>query len=408
MTRLRFKIKNKNLVDIEKLKQVNLVKGIVWNGSELQIVIGQDVYKVKDEVIKLNDYSIAIKNKLVYKNENVSFIRKLLAMLSGIMVKIIPIMVGTGLIQAIIAILIQTNVMPNIIFNEIQQEGILITKAGIGWVILFIIGVSSNYFMGIMIAVSAANYFKLEGLMGVSLGVILCSPLLFGDGGRLGMGNDFLIFDFGNINTGNPILDEITKIRVNTMNTKIFVIIAAIYTAKKLDTWLKTVIPVALELMFRPFIVIILICPLTFFGYGIIWNFFETLFGSLIFYMGKIPLGVGVGIFVAMWQVAVIFGLHMVLGIISMIDHLANGGQSVYGIAGSISVWSQVGALIGVILITQNAKLKKEAIGMLPAGFLGITEPILYGINLPKKRPLISRSSSFIYSRSICQSFKCN
>ncbi|WP_342274769.1 PTS transporter subunit EIIC [Spiroplasma endosymbiont of Cantharis lateralis] len=317
-------------------------------------------------------------------------------------------MVGTGLIQAIIAILIQTNVMPNIIFNEIKQEGVLITKANIGWVILFIIGVSSNYFMGIMIAVSAADYFKLEGLIGVALGVILCSPLLFGDGCRLGMGNDFLIFDFGNINTGNPILDEITKIRVNTMNTKIFVIIAAIYTAKKLDTWLKRVIPVALELMFRPFIIIILVVPLSFFGYGIIWNFFETLFGSLIFYMGKIPLGVGVGIFVAMWQVAVIFGLHMVLGIISMIDHLANGGQSVYGIAGSISVWSQVGALIGVILITQNAKLKKEAIGMLPAGFLGITEPILYGINLPKKRPLISRSSCFICSRSFCKSFKCN
>ncbi|WP_342274770.1 PTS transporter subunit EIIB [Spiroplasma endosymbiont of Cantharis lateralis] len=87
MTRLRFRIKNKNLVNIEKLKQVNLVKGTVWNGSELQIVIGQDVYKVKDEVIRLNDYSIEIKNKLVHKNENVSFIRKFLAMLSGIMVK---------------------------------------------------------------------------------------------------------------------------------------------------------------------------------------------------------------------------------------------------------------------------------------------------------------------------------
>ncbi|WP_342274775.1 hypothetical protein [Spiroplasma endosymbiont of Cantharis lateralis] len=111
-----------------------------------------------------------------------------------------------------------------------------------------------------------------------------------------------------------------------------------------------------------------------------------------MFYVGKIPLGIGVGIFVSMWQVAVIFGLHLMLGLISFLDRLssATGGQTVYGIAGSISVWSQVGALIGVILITQNAKLKKQGMGMLPAGLLGITEPILYGINLPKKRPLIS------------------
>ncbi|ALD66470.1 PTS glucose transporter subunit IIA [Spiroplasma cantharicola] len=389
MTRLRFKIKNKSLVNIDELKKTNLVKGTVWNGAELQVIIGQDVYKLKDEVLKLNNQTIGVKNELGLVSEKISITRKMLAMFSGIMAKIIPVMVGAGLIQAIIAILVQTNIMPNIIFKTGSKDGVLIAEANVGWVILFIIGISTSYFMGIVLAVSAANYFKLEGLMGVALGVILCSPLLFGDGGRLGMGNDFLILDLGTINTGNPVLDDITKIRINTMNTKIFVIIGAIYTAKKLDTWLKRVIPVALELMFRPFIVIALVCPLAFFGYGIAWNFFETLFGSLIFYIGKIPIGIGVGIFVGLWQVAVIFGLHMMLGIIVMIDNLANGGHSVYGIS-SISVWAQVGALIGVILVTQNAKLKKEAIGMLPAGFLGITEPILYGINLPKKRPLVS------------------
>ncbi|WP_342274767.1 glucose PTS transporter subunit IIA [Spiroplasma endosymbiont of Cantharis lateralis] len=390
MTRLRFNIKNKEKVDIEAIKKAPLVKGVVWNGPELQVVIGQDVYKLKDEIVKLNTEEHTLKASMGLNSEKETFFRKMLAMFSGIMTKIIPIMVGAGLVQAIIAILIQTGLMPNIVFKSPGPNDVLITEAGIGWIILFIVGRSTTYFMGIIIAVSAANYFKLEGLMGVALGVILCSPLLFGDGGRLGMGNDFLIFDFGTIDTGNPMLDEITKIRINTMNTKIFVIVGAIYTAKKLDTWLKRVIPVALELMFRPFIVILVVCPLSFFGYGIAWNFFETLFGALTFYLGQIPIGIGVGIFTAMWQITVIFGLHIMLGMISMLEHISNGGQSIYGIGPSISIWAQVGALIGVILITQNAKLKKEAIGMLPAGCLGITEPILYGINLPKKRPLIS------------------
>ncbi|WP_053946235.1 PTS glucose transporter subunit IIABC [Spiroplasma cantharicola] len=395
MTRLRFSVKNKELVNVDEIKRLSLVKGTVWNGNELQVVIGQDVYKLKEEVIKLNNESLAIRASLGINNTKIPLARRFLAMFSAIMVKIIPIMVGVGLIQAIIAILMQTGVMPNIVFKLSENPGandVLFKDASIGWIMLFAMGKTTTYFMGIMIAVSAANYFKLEGIMGVALGLILCCPLMFGDGGSMGLGNDFLLFDLGTIDTGNPMLDQITKIKVNAMNTKVFVIVAAIYTAKILDTHLKKVIPIALELMFRPFIVIIIVAPLSFFGYGIIWNFVETLFGSSMFYIGKIPLGIGVGIFVAMWQVAVIFGLHMMLGLISFLDLLSptTGGQTVYGIAGSISVWSQVGALVGVILITQNAKLKKQGIGMLPAGLLGITEPILYGINLPKKRPLIS------------------
>ncbi|WP_342259172.1 glucose PTS transporter subunit IIA [Spiroplasma endosymbiont of Dioctria linearis] len=395
MTRLRFRIKNKEQVNIDEIKRLELVKGTVWNGNELQIVIGQDVYKLKEEVIKLNNQSLAIKASIGLNSSKVSLARKFLSMFSGIMVKIIPVLVGVGLIQAVMAILMQAGIMPNIVFKLSENPGmndVLFKDAAIEWIVLFAMAKTTTYFMGIMVAVSAANYFKLDSLMGIAIGLILCCPLMFGDGGSLGIGNDFLLLDLGNINTGNPMLDQITKIKINAMSTKVFVIVGAIYTAKKLDTWLKKIIPVALELMFRPFIIIIFVVPLSFFGYGIAWNFIETLFGALMFYVGKIPLGIGVGIFVSMWQVAVIFGLHLMLGLITFLDRLspATGGQTVYGIAGSISVWSQVGALIGVILITQNAKLKKQGIGMLPAGLLGITEPILYGINLPKKRPLIS------------------
>ncbi|ALD66472.1 glucose PTS transporter subunit IIA [Spiroplasma cantharicola] len=394
MTRLRFSVKNKELVNIDEIQKLDLIKGTVWNGNELQIIIGQDVYKLKEEIINLNSQSLAIRTSLGINSSKVSLGRKFLTTFAAIMVKMIPIGAGVGLIQAIIAILMQTGVMPNIVFKLSENPGandVLFQDAAIGWVILFAMGKSTIYFIGIMVAVASASHFKLEGLMGIALGLILCCPFIFGDGGQNGMGNEFLLFDLGKINTGNPILDQITKIKVTSLSTKVFVIAGAIYTAKIIDTWLKRVIPITLELMFRPFIVIMIVVPLSFFCYGIIWNFIEVLFGSSMFYLTKIPLGIGVGIFVAIWQVTVIFGLHMVLGLIAMLDYFSptTGGQTIYGIS-SISVWAQVGALIGVILVTQNAKLKKQGIGMLPAGLLGITEPILYGINLPKRRPLIS------------------
>ncbi|WP_100916303.1 PTS glucose transporter subunit IIABC [Spiroplasma floricola] len=164
MTRLRFTIKNRDLVNVEELKKINLVKGVVWNGNELQVVIGQDVYKVKDEVIKNNNEISAIRTSLGITNKKTPLGRRMLAMFSGIMVKLIPIMVGAGLIQAIIAILIQVGVMPNIVFKITESSGpndVLLTQAPVGWAVLYAMGRSTTFFMGILLAVSAANYFKL-------------------------------------------------------------------------------------------------------------------------------------------------------------------------------------------------------------------------------------------------------
>ncbi|KAF5276134.1 hypothetical protein FQR65_LT16452 [Abscondita terminalis] len=66
------------------------------------------------------------------------------------------------------------------------------------------------------------------------------------------------------------------------------------------------------------------------------------------------------------------------------------GGFAIFGAGSSISVYAQLGALIAVSIMTKNALLRKQTLGMIPLGFIGITEPILYGVNLPKKRPLIA------------------
>ena len=49
LTRLRFNVKDKGLIDNEKLKNIKGVVGSQWQGDQFQIIIGQhvgDVYKV--------------------------------------------------------------------------------------------------------------------------------------------------------------------------------------------------------------------------------------------------------------------------------------------------------------------------------------------------------------------------
>ncbi|ATZ21153.1 PTS glucose transporter subunit IIABC [Mesoplasma coleopterae] len=403
MTRLRFLVKNKDLVNEEKIRRLSLVKSTIWQGDELQVVIGQDVYKLKDEVIAQNEFakSVAVAENSENKekqSKGAQFIR----MFASIMVKTIPIIVGCAIVQAIVGILVQINVMPDIVITA-QASGnqVLLKDAAIGWIILFIMAKTTTVFGTIAIAISTAQYFKFDVILAASIALILSTPLMFLDGGSGGMGHEWILINFGDLDTGNPVLDGISKVKIAAMTNKMFVVMGAIIAAKYLNDWIKTWIPISLELMFRPFILVMVIVPTSFFILLPIWNVIETLAGTLMYWIGQAPLGIGVGFYIGIWQVAVIFGIHMGLIIVGILDNIQRGGAGIFMIMG-ISVWAQVGALIGVILVTQNSKLKKDAIHMLPAGCLGITEPILYGINLPKKRPLIAGCIAAFIAGAYC------
>ena len=49
----------------------------------------------------------------------------------------------------------------------------------------------------------------------------------------------------------------------------------------------------------------------------------------------------------------------------------------------------QVGSSIAVYLKTKNPKLKQTIISALPVGFMGIGEPLIYGVTLPLGKPFI-------------------
>ncbi|KAF5276133.1 hypothetical protein FQR65_LT16451 [Abscondita terminalis] len=123
MTRLRFKIKNKDLVNIEKIRS--------------------EVYKMKEEIILDNEKRLG--QFSLKSTKHLTPFRRLLQMFGGIMAQIIPVFIGFGVIQAIV---------------------------------------------GIMIAVAATKYFELRMPIGVGLGIVICSPLLFASGGLMGMGGE--------------------------------------------------------------------------------------------------------------------------------------------------------------------------------------------------------------------------
>ncbi|WP_339033814.1 glucose PTS transporter subunit IIA [Spiroplasma endosymbiont of Cantharis rufa] len=397
MTRLRFKIKDKSKVDIEKLKHNNNVKGVVWNNDELQVIIGQDVYKLKNAFTEINqsvDVNFELKKKLKSKK---SWFLQMLSAIIAITIRVLPFLIGVGLLQAMVSILQQTGWMPSITFDpsSANEETIYLLNAPVIWAMLFVIARTSIVMLAILFAWAASDYFKLRPIIGLGIAVILCSPYLFVTGGPNGMGEYIVMFRFWDqpIDKTRPItlfLNQLSEVRLNGMNTKPFVILPAIILAKKLDDSILEWMPPSLELMGRPFLIFLITLPVTFLIFSPLWNIFESILAISVFYIKALPFGLGIGLYVASWQVAIIFGLHNVLSIVQFIDHLVNGGQSEIGVAGGISLFAQFGALIAVILVTKNIKLRNQGLGLISAGIIGITEPILYQINLPKRRPLYS------------------
>src|SRR5699024_7596345 len=88
------------------------------------------------------------------------------------------------------------------------------------------------------------------------------------------------------------------------------------------------------------------------------------------------------------WQVFVIFGVHW--GIIPiMLNNIALNGADVLKAMSAPAVFSQAGASLGVMLKSKNKKLKALAGSTSLTGLIGITEPAIYGVTLPLKKPYI-------------------
>lgn len=90
----------------------------------------------------------------------------------------------------------------------------------------------------------------------------------------------------------------------------------------------------------------------------------------------------------AFWQVLVIFGLHWGVVPIGYNNLAVNGVDPILALIFAAS-FAQIGAVLGVWVKTKDKKLKTLSIPAFISGIFGVTEPAIYGITLPLKKPFI-------------------
>ena len=405
MTRFRIDIINKEIVDIEVLKKLSVVKGINWLGEELQIIIGGEVSKVVDAFVKYTN-NLEKNNQPSPKSEKnnnssesvIPLTKKILGTITGIITPIIPVLMIVALLKSIYVILS----LPSIgVLDDVQGSlggGADSLKNHVNWFsyVFFVIGDLPILFIGCFFCVSTVKFMKGNILVGFVISLILSAPLIYSNIYPYDYSNvlGWKWFDLpgftipGSAITKESVLQPMA-IGIVNFSQNIFVMLAAGACYVFVDRWIKRWMPSMVDIIFRTPLAVFITILATYGVFGIAMSFIQYILAIIIIILQVIPFGIGIALFAIFWQPLVITGSHMIIAMPIMVSFLTTHNPSELLIAPQLAALAQAGVCIGLGLKTKNPNQKRVALNVSPAGIFGITEPIIYGVTLPKGKPFI-------------------
>lgn len=351
-TRLRFTVADENAIDKEKLEKVPGVMKLIIN-SQVQVVIGNDVVEVYDEIVK--NYSIGGSSANVKKGrKKVSEV--LLEYLVGIFQPLIPVMAGAGILKSILVLLTTLSLMS----KESSLYNVLIS-----------ISDATFYFMPMMVAYTTATKLKTNRMVAVAaVGVTLLPNMT-------------------TMLTEGISLFGIT-LRAVAYNAQVFPAILCTLFLGMMEKWLNKVCPKAIRTFFVPMVALTITVPVTLMFLGpvgitvgeLLATFIMTLYAKFGF--------IAVALVAAILPLMVSTGMHkaMIPYVVSSLGTL--GYEILYNAASLAHNLSECGACAAVAIKSKDSETKQIASAASVSALLGITEPALYGVTLQNQRVLKS------------------
>lgn len=357
-TRLRFKLKDNAKASAETLKRNPGVIMVVESGGQFQVVIGNHVGEVFDALaMKGEESGESASNQGGKENIFARFID----VISGIFTPFIGILAASGILKGFLSLALAL--------------GWISSDSG-GYKVLFAASDALFYFFPIILGYTAGKKFGGNPFITMAIGGAMTHPLM--------------IAAFDSSLAANSVALDFFGIPLTFINysSSVIPIIFAAWASCWLEKRINPRLPSAIRNFFTPLICLVVIVPLTFLLIGptATWAS-QQLANGYQFIHGVSPLIAGLFIG-ALWQVCVIFGLHWGL-VPMMINNLSVLGHDTLMPLVLPAVMGQAGATLGVLLRTKDLKLKGIAGSAFSASLFGITEPAVYGVTLPLRRPFI-------------------
>lgn len=371
ITRLRFKLKDEGKANTDVLKNMDGVVTVMQSGGQYQVVIGNHVPDVYKAVAAEGGFQSSSPVDAEDNSKKGNLLNRFIDMISGIFTPIIGVLAASGMLKGFIALFVALKWLD-------PQSGT--------YQILNAIGDGLFYFLPLLLGYTAMKKFGGTPFLGVVIAMSLVYPALGGIPGT----NEPLYTLFKGTMFESPVYIEFFGIPVILMTYAMSVIpiIIAAYFAAKLEKGLSKVIPDVIKAFFVPMLTMLIITPLTFIIIGPIATWASQLLGQAtvwVYDLSPVIAGAFLGGF---WLVFVMFGLHWGLVPIAINNFTVGGFDPILALI-FVHSFALAASILAIWIKTKSKKIKSLSAPAIISAIFGVTEPGMYGIALPLKKPFI-------------------
>ena len=357
-TRLRFSLKDQARADQKALEALPSVLKIIPTEGMYQIVIGTDVAECCEEIIKLLPQDAASAGE-VEEKVKVSPVTAVIDFISGTFQPIIPALSGAGMLKALMALL----VVFHIIDNSTQTYYIINFFAD-----------AVFYFLPLLLAFSQAQKLKCNPVLAAAVAGIMMHPSWT-----------------ALVTAGEPVhFFGVIPFTLVSYTGTVIPIILVIFVQAYVERQLNRVIPKSVNLVFVPMLTFLIMGALALSILGPIGNIVGQGLAVFFTFLSENASWAPAFLIGAFLPPMVMFGLHNGVAPLGVMQMSQLGYDSIFGPGCVCSNIAQGVAALVVFSRTKNSQEKQVASSAGITALMGITEPVLYGINLPKKYPLIA------------------
>lgn len=355
-TRLRVNLNNNKSADLDRVKGISGVLGVVDAMGGLQIVIGNNVNQVYENIqglYKVGSGGAVGKDALSAG----SVINRMLNVLSDILSPTVPLIMGSGFITAILIALTRAGVNA-----EGSTYFILNTAAKVVF-----------YFLPIILAYTSSMRFKCNPVYALFLGGLLLHPNIT-----------------GLVNTGeNMSLYGLPVIAIDYASSLIPIILS-VWVLSHIEKLADKYVPNALKYVIKPLVVVMIMVPIVLCLTGPAGFLIGQGLGIVINFIHGKAAWLTVIILSALAPLLVMTGMHIALTPLIILTNFDTLGYDNMLLVAFIGMnFSQFAVALATFFKTKNKTLKGIAASCaITAFFGGVTEPTLYGISVKMKKPL--------------------
>ncbi|MBQ6333787.1 MAG: PTS transporter subunit EIIC [Erysipelotrichaceae bacterium] len=367
VTRLRFNLKDESKADTEALKGNDDIIDVIQKGGMYQVVIGNAVGEVYEEVVKVGGLNAGGEVAADDEDQGNAF-NRFISMIAGIFTPLLGLMCGAGVLKGL-----------TVFFGAL---GWISTTSG-AYTILQAAGDALFYFFPIFVGYTSAEKFGLNKFVGMAVGATLVHPNIIALKNAEVLSTLFAgtIFQ-ANVTTtflGIPVM------MMNYANTVIPAILAC-YVGSKIEKGLRKVVPDVFKTFLVPALTLALTVVVTLLAVGPLATWISNIIGTIFKVFHDISPIISGALVGGLWQVLVMFGLHQGITPIMINNVISMGCDNVICCMQAVP-FTTCAVVLAVYLKAKNQKLKKTALPAAISSFFGVSEPSIYGVTIPQRTP---------------------